>query len=49
MIRLKHKPFYRNYSNQPKIYLKNSLVRFLGVDRKILPENFVESNYNMFG
>ena len=34
---------------QPKIYLKNSLVRFLGVDRKILPENFVESNYNMFG
>ena len=34
---------------QPKIYLKNSLVRFLGVDRKTLPENFVESNYNMFG
>ena len=34
---------------QPKIYLKNSLVRFLDVDRKILPENFVESNYNMFG
>ena len=34
---------------QLKIYLKNSLVRFLGVDRKTLPENFVESNYNMFG
>ena len=36
-------------SGQPKIYLKNSLIRLLGVDRKTLPENFVESNYNMFG
>ena len=34
---------------QSKIYLKNSLIRLLGVDRKTLPENFVESNYNMFG
>ena len=36
-------------SGQPKIYLKNSLIRLLGVDRKTLLENFVESNYNMFG
>ena len=36
-------------SGQPKIYLKKSLIRLLGVDRKTLPENFVESNYNMFG
>ena len=36
-------------SGQPKIYPKNSLIRLLGVDRKTLPENFVESNYNMFG
>lgn len=36
-------------SGQPKIYPKNSLIRLLGVDRKTLSENFVESNYNMFG
>ena len=39
----------QQFPGQPKIYLKNSLIRLLGVDRKTLPENFVESNYNMFG
>ena len=33
---------------QPKIYLKDSLVSFLGIDRNMLPRNFVERNYNIF-
>ena len=34
---------------KPKIYLKNSVVKMLKLDRKTLPDNFVESDYNMFG
>lgn len=33
---------------QPKIYLKDSLVKLLGIDRNTLPSNFVEKDYNMF-
>lgn len=32
-----------------KIYLKNSVVKMLKLDRKTLPDNFVGSDYNMFG
>lgn len=31
-----------------KIYLKNSVVKMLKLDRKTLPDNFVGSDYNMF-
>ena len=33
---------------QPKIYLKDSLVKLLGIDRNTLPSNFVGKDYNMF-
>ena len=33
---------------QPKIYLKDSLGKLLGIDRNTLPSNFVEKDYNMF-
>lgn len=33
---------------QPKIYLKDSLVKLLGIDRNALPDNFVGKDYNMF-
>lgn len=34
---------------KPKIYLKDSVVKMLKLDRSTLPENFVGSDYNMFG
>lgn len=34
---------------KPKIYLKDSVVKMLKLDRSTLPDNFVESDYNMFG
>ena len=34
---------------EPKIYLKDSVVKMLKLDRSTLPENFVGSGYNMFG
>ena len=34
--------------NSVKIYLKDSLVKLLGVDRATLQANFVSSDYNMF-
>lgn len=34
---------------EPKIYLKDSVVKMLKLDRSTLPENFVGSDYNMFG
>lgn len=34
---------------KPKIYLKDSVVKMLKLDRKTLPDNFVGSDYNMFG
>ena len=33
---------------KPKIYLKDSVVKMLDLDRKTLPDNFVGSDYNMF-
>lgn len=33
---------------QPKIYLKDSLVRLLKLDRNTLPSNFVGKDYDMF-
>ena len=33
---------------KPKIYLKDSVVKMLELDRKTLPDNFVGSDYNMF-
>ncbi|MCG0156518.1 hypothetical protein L4X41_20275, partial [Phocaeicola vulgatus] len=34
---------------KPKIYLKDSVVGMLKLDRSTLPDNFVGSDYNMFG
>ena len=34
---------------KPKIYLKDSVVKMLKLDRSTLPENFAGSGYNMFG
>ena len=33
---------------KPKIYLKDSVVKMLKLDRSTLPDNFVGSDYNMF-
>lgn len=33
---------------QPRIYLKDSVVNMLRLDRSVLPKNFVKSDYNMF-
>lgn len=33
---------------KPKIYLKDSVVKMLKLNRKTLPDNFVGSDYNMF-
>lgn len=38
----------KQLQGQPKIYLKDSLVKFLGVDRNTFPPNFVGKDYNMF-
>lgn len=34
---------------KPKVYLKDSVVKMLKLDRSTLLENFVGNDYNMFG